>query len=104
MLLSEYGSANIIDIAYDGLDKPILIQVIDSYFCEKYKINIPTNLVIDKNNYEDGNIVFVEGNRECYICEYIDGELFDNTKDKKIIANINDVKILGRAFSKVDYF
>ena len=105
MLLSEYGTANIIDIAYNGLEKPILIQVIDSYFCEKYKINIPTNLVIDKNNYEDGNIVFLKYKKEYYLARYEDNKLFEialGLKNKEI-PNDDDTNIIGRMFSLIYY-
>ena len=110
MLLTDYSSANIINIAVNGLDSPIIIETSDRIFCEKYRniIRLGTNLIIDESRAEDGDYVLVYCMKQYFICEYTDNKLIDikedeNTeiyiKDREL--DINKSKIIGAIYSEV---
>jgi len=102
MKLSDKATINIVDVVFDALENPFIIKITNEVFYKKYGLKNDSIIVIDKGNFEEDDIVFVEGNRECYICEYIDGNLIDTKSDKLI--DIKEVNILGIVYSKVEKF
>jgi hypothetical protein len=103
MILTDKAMINVVDIAFDGLLNPLIIKVTNLDFCKKYKLKFDSAIVIDKDNYDaGGDIVFVEGYREYYICELINNKLVD--LETAIEYDIKEVSILGMVYSKIERF
>jgi hypothetical protein len=66
-------------------------------------MKIGTYIIIDRDNYKNGNIVLIKDDVEYYIAEYYKNKLTD-------IANYTDIpfeekiEIVGAVYSKIEYF
>jgi len=103
MVLTDAGIVNVVDVAFNGLKNPALLQIIDSEFCNKYNFKPGIAIVIDKGNYEDGELVFVRYKRQYFIADYYEGELKDVKGDDYIPIG-KDTEIIGAVYKKIEGF
>jgi transcriptional regulator with XRE-family HTH domain len=101
-VLSSAGEANIVDIAYNGIKEVLLISMTVVEFCQKYKIEIGSTLVLD-DEYQKGEIVYVDMDGHFILAEYgIDKiiDIYGNTEHQLT----DEIKIIGKAYSRVERF
>jgi hypothetical protein len=101
--ISDAGTINIVDRAFDGLKNPTVVQAIENNFCNKYNIKVGTDIIIDEGNYEDGDVVLVKFKKKFYIAELSEGILTDY-KDNTSIATGENTEIVGMIFKKIEKF
>jgi hypothetical protein len=99
--ISDAGTINIVDRAFDGLKNPTVVQAIENNFCNKYKLKSNASFIIC-SDYEDGDVVLAfDGKR--YLLLEVEGELKRDVADEQII-DVDEDNIFGSVFRKLERF
>ena len=98
--LEPKGTADIVTLAFDGIVKPFIVSVMSEYFCNKYKIPVGSDLIINEQ-YDDESVLLVLDNHKFFICENIDGVLYDTgNEDTRPISET--IKIIGQIYTRLE--
>ena len=101
--LTENSIGNIVDVAFNGIGNTLMVIIADEVFSVKYEIKMYSTLVLDVENYTDGNIVLVESQKQHYLCKYTKEALIDIDKNIGTREDINkEAKIEGAVYCKIE--
>jgi len=93
-MLTEPSIVNVVDVVVNGLESPIMIEILAPSFYKKYDIKKGTNLIIDETRAKNGDIVLVYYNEQYYICKLRNNELIDTAYviEKKLNNTMQKLK------------
>ena len=102
-MLVDSGTANIVDVCFDGIKDPVMLLVNAVEFANKYNLFVGSTIILsEQEQYEDRNILLVSIKSEHYLVRLNGGKVIDISDDK--VYDISKVTIIARAYGRWLYY
>lgn len=105
MMLCDVTTANIVDIMFDGIESPLILQLTNEEFRIKYGYKNDSTIVVNHKKHKEGDIVLIHSKSQFIkycLCDCIDDKFYDIKPPHTEIKD--NIEIIGAVYTRAEKF